>query len=125
MLQRWASLQLAPASVSHAPSAAAADITGADRPAGGVVYPIMLQRLFITCGFGWGVRISGFICLVVCALACCAVTSHLERERTSNPWFDLSHFRDDKFVLLIVGSVLISLGERRRRSDASCAADIA
>lgn len=75
------------------------------------MYPIMLQRLFLTCGFGWGVRISGFICLALCAVACCTVSSRLRRARASAPWFDMRHLRDEQFVLLTVGSVFISLGK--------------
>lgn len=77
---------------------------------GGVVYPIMLQRLFASCGFGWGVRIAGFICLLLCGIACCTVTSRLERRQESAPWFSSAPLRDGTFVLLVVGSVFVSLG---------------
>ncbi|EKM49893.1 uncharacterized protein PHACADRAFT_265647 [Phanerochaete carnosa HHB-10118-sp] len=77
---------------------------------GGVVYPTILQRLFIICGYGWGVRIAGFICLLLCAIACCTVSSRLERNKTSSPWFDTKHLRDTRFVLLVIGSMFVSLG---------------
>jgi MFS family permease len=70
----------------------------------------MLQRLFVTCGFGWGVRISGFLSLLLCSLACFLVSSRLERRPTSGPWFDTKHFHDVRFGLLIIGSVFLSLG---------------
>ena len=72
----------------------------------------MLQRLFISCGFGWGVRIAGFICLALCALACCLVTTNRSKtdNRVSAPWFDKKHFTDKTFVLLTLGSVFVSLG---------------
>lgn len=70
----------------------------------------MLQRLFITCGFGWGVRISGFVCLALCSIACCTVSSRLERSSAPGPWFDTKHFRDVNFMLLTIGSAFISLG---------------
>ncbi|THG97867.1 hypothetical protein EW026_g4221 [Hermanssonia centrifuga] len=77
---------------------------------GGVVYPIMLQRLFTQCGFGWGVRISGFISLVLCASASWMVTSRLAPRPSSDPWFPTKTFRDVNFMLLVFGSIFISLG---------------
>ncbi|KAI0698102.1 MFS general substrate transporter [Cytidiella melzeri] len=77
---------------------------------GGVVYPIMLRRLFTACGFEWGIRISGFICLALCSLACCTVNSRLIRVESTAPWFQLKHFRDVKFMLLVIGSMFMSLG---------------
>ena len=77
---------------------------------GGVVYPIMLRRLFLVCGFEWGIRISGFICLALCSVACCTVTSRLHRIESTAPWFQMKHFRDLKFMLLVIGSAFVSLG---------------
>ncbi|KAJ6622076.1 MFS general substrate transporter [Mycena sp. CBHHK59/15] len=69
---------------------------------GGVMYPIMLQRLFQTVGFGWGVRISGLLSGVVCCIAimtqrgaCCKLSETL---------------KDARFVLLAAGSCLVALG---------------
>ncbi|KAJ6189736.1 hypothetical protein N7519_004644 [Penicillium mononematosum] len=36
---------------------------------GGVVFPLMLQRLFDTVGFAWATRIAGFVCIVTFVLA--------------------------------------------------------
>ncbi|KAI0345501.1 MFS general substrate transporter [Trametopsis cervina] len=77
---------------------------------GGVVYPIMLQRLFTACGFQWGVRISGFIALALCSTACALVNSRLTRLPPTESWFQLKHFCDAKFMLLVIGSMFVSLG---------------
>lgn len=90
--------------------ATATGIALAGSGVGGVVYPIMLQRLFLMVGFGWGVRIAGFICLALCSLACCMVSSRLECRRSTHPWFDMQHFKDDKYLLVIIGSMIISIG---------------
>ncbi|OBZ74448.1 putative transporter MCH4 [Grifola frondosa] len=79
---------------------------------GGTVYPILLQKLFIHIGFAWGVRVSGFICLALCAVATGTVTSRLSPKRcpTQSPWLDVKTFKDTQFVLLVIGSCFISLG---------------
>lgn len=81
---------------------------------GGVIYPIMFRRLFVTCGFAWGVRISGFIGLALCIAATFMISSRLanSRPKASEPWLDLKHLKDITFMLLVIGSVFVSLGER-------------
>ncbi|CAH6722618.1 riboflavin transporter Mch5p [[Candida] jaroonii] len=35
---------------------------------GGIVYPIILNSLFTSVGFGWGIRVLGFICMVLISI---------------------------------------------------------
>ncbi|KAL4247928.1 Proton-linked Monocarboxylate Transporter [Abortiporus biennis] len=78
---------------------------------GGVIFPIMLRHLFVSTGFAWGVRISGFISLALSCMACCMVSSRLSSmPKTPGPWFDTKHFKDCTFMLVIIGSAFISLG---------------
>ncbi|KAL6308821.1 MFS general substrate transporter [Sparassis latifolia] len=80
---------------------------------GGTVYPILLQRLFVRLNFAWGVRISGFICLALCAVSVCTITSHPRpqpRNRSARSWFDVKMLHDKPFILLICGSCFIALG---------------
>jgi hypothetical protein len=70
----------------------------------------MLRRLFTICGFQWGIRISGFICFALCSIACCTVSSRLSRVHSTQPWFQLKHFRDMRFMLMVVACIFISLG---------------
>jgi hypothetical protein len=69
----------------------------------------MLQALFHELGFGWAVRISGFVCLICCliALACC--TSNLP-PRQPGPMLDTSPFKDSKLMLFTLGSSISGLG---------------
>lgn len=76
---------------------------------GGVVYPIILQRLFNTVGFAWATRIGGFITLALCIIATATVTSGCAK-RHSGPWFDLQMFKDKCFVLLVIASISLSIG---------------
>ncbi|KAG6889893.1 hypothetical protein C0995_013869 [Termitomyces sp. Mi166 len=66
--------------------ATALGIVAAGSSIGGVVYPIMLQRLFVSVGFGWGVRISGLVSAVCCIIATLC------------------------YILLTIGSCLVALG---------------
>ena len=79
------------------------------------MFPIMLRRLFVSCGFEWGVRISGFVCLAACIIACSTVTCtcRTPKKVDSAPWFSLDSFRDARYLLLIVASCFISVGESR------------
>ncbi|KAJ3502276.1 hypothetical protein NLJ89_g8964 [Agrocybe chaxingu] len=89
--------------------ATALGIAAAGSSLGGVVYPIMLQRLFETVGFGWGVRISGLISGVGCALATLMTTS-LSAQKKPAPYFDLKTIADVRFALLAAGSCFVALG---------------
>lgn len=46
-------------------------------------------------------------------LACCMVSTRLPSSKTkvSGPWFDLKHLQDANFMLLVLGSIFVSLGE--------------
>ncbi|CAA7266083.1 unnamed protein product [Cyclocybe aegerita] len=89
--------------------ATALGIAAAGSSLGGVVYPIMLQHLFETVGFGWGVRISGLISGVGCALATLMTTS-LSAQKKPAPYFDLKTIADVPFALLAAGSCFVALG---------------
>lgn len=79
---------------------------------GGVIYPIVLQRLLSRVGFAWSVRILGFITLFCCCISIFTVKSRLPPTRRSGPWMDTKAFRDTRFALLTAGSFLISLGQQ-------------
>ncbi|KAJ7779428.1 MFS general substrate transporter [Mycena maculata] len=77
---------------------------------GGVMYPIMLQRLFQLVGFGWGVRISGLLSGLCCCVAIVTVTRYAppkQRGETCKLW---ETFRDARFMMLALGSCLVALG---------------
>lgn len=77
---------------------------------GGVVYPIILQALFAKVGFGWGVRISGLVSGVLCAMATLMVSSLFTQKKTG-PYFDIKTIADLRFAFLAAGSFFVALGE--------------
>ncbi|KAJ6460074.1 MFS general substrate transporter [Mycena vitilis] len=77
---------------------------------GGVMYPIMLQRLFALVGFGWGVRISGLISGLVCCIAIATVTRYAPPKQRGATCRLSETFTDSRFVLLAAGSCFVALG---------------
>ncbi|KAJ7598827.1 MFS general substrate transporter [Mycena floridula] len=103
---------------------------------GGVMYPIVLQRLFNQVGFAWGVRITGFIGLALClvSVACVTRLTRLKQmpvarfidDSSDSSFFDwprkivcfpvtiyhwtLRTFSDPRYTLLALGSAFVALG---------------
>ena len=78
---------------------------------GGVVFPIMIQRLLPRLGYGWTMRVAGFLILGLLIIANLTVTSRLthtprrlEAVRLFRP------LREPPFVLLVVSAFFIFLG---------------
>lgn len=95
-------------------SLACLDLKETNDSTGGTVFPIILQKLFDRVGFGWAVRISGFICLALCAIAVGTVTARVPPSgaRKSAAWFDFKLLNDTCYLLVIIGSCFISLGKQ-------------
>lgn len=80
---------------------------------GGVIFPLMLQRLFSTVGFAWATRILGFILLFLLAIANLLVRSRLPRKPMASfsavkP--DLAVFKDLPFLFVTLGIFLMEWG---------------
>lgn len=80
---------------------------------GGVVFPLMLQRLFPMIGFAWATRVVGFILAFLLAIANLLVRSRLPRKpmakfREMTP--DLSVFKDLPFTFVTIGIFLMEWG---------------
>lgn len=72
---------------------------------GGVVFPTMLSRLLPGIGFGWSLRISGFIVLALLIVANLTVRSRImpvSRKVTINDY--IGPFSEVPFVLLMLAS---------------------
>ena len=72
---------------------------------GGVVFPTMLSRLLPTIGFGWSLRISGFMVLILLIIANLTVRSRIvpvprpvKLTDYTNPFLELP------FILLVLAS---------------------
>lgn len=78
---------------------------------GGVVLPIMVQRLIVQVGFGWSIRITGFLILGLLVFANIAVKSRLPpapKPFTLKEYF--VPFLETPFLLLAVGSFFVYVG---------------
>ncbi|OCH92770.1 MFS general substrate transporter [Obba rivulosa] len=84
-------------------------IVAAGSAMGGVVYPIMLQRLIPRVGFGWAVRIAAFVTLVCLGVGCLTIRTRLPLSRrvSLRGLVDLDGFRELDYVLTGVGSFLV------------------
>ncbi|KAG9197567.1 hypothetical protein G6514_001472 [Epicoccum nigrum] len=72
---------------------------------GGMIFPIMLNRLFGAIGFGWAVRTFGFMALVLLVLAERLLKKRLP-PKDSAKLFEPKELKDIVFVLFIIGSFL-------------------
>ncbi|KAH8670663.1 major facilitator superfamily domain-containing protein [Ilyonectria robusta] len=77
---------------------------------GGVVIPITLSKLLTTSslGFGWTVRVVGFIMLPLLAFSCVTVKARLPPRPTT--FFTVEAFKQVNFVLLIISLFFLFLG---------------
>ena len=91
--------------------ATALGIAAAGSSAGGIIFPIMLRCLFAQVGFPNTVRISGFISLLCCTISVLTITSVRPPSPARFKLKDYtSCFKDCRYLLLLVGTSLISLG---------------
>jgi MFS family permease len=89
---------------------AALGLAVAGSSVGGVVFPIALSKMLANekLGFGWSVRICGFLMLAVVLPACAMVRARLPPR--SGRFFLPSAFRELPYVCLIGSVFLIMLG---------------
>jgi len=71
---------------------------------GGVCFPIMLDRLFRSVGFGWGVRAAGFLILGLLVIANFLLKSRLPPPgwQKGRKIFDFEALKEPTFVLSLV-----------------------
>lgn len=76
---------------------------------GGIIYPIVLYRLIDSIGFGWSVRVLGFI-----ALATLLIPIFFMRLRVTPPkaraLIDWTVFKDIPFMVFVVGALIGFIG---------------
>ncbi|KAI1388514.1 major facilitator superfamily domain-containing protein [Hypoxylon trugodes] len=90
--------------------AAALGVVVAGSSIGGVVIPIALSKMLnsSSLGFGWSVRVIGFIMIPLLGFACFAITSRLPPRTTS--FFLWKAFKEPKFLLLSLALFFMLLG---------------
>jgi MFS family permease len=80
---------------------------------GGIIFPLMLQKLFPMVGFAWATRILGFILIFLLIIANLLVRSRLPRKGIGS-WKkvspDLTVFKDLPFTFVTLGIFLMEWG---------------
>ncbi|TPX13358.1 uncharacterized protein E0L32_006331 [Thyridium curvatum] len=86
--------------------AAALGLAVAGSSIGGVIFPLALSRMLnsSSLGFGWSVRVVGFINMPLLLFSALAVTPRVPPRKST--FFILSAFKDPTYVLLIAGLFL-------------------
>ncbi len=74
---------------------------------GGIIFPLMLQRLFDSVGWGWAIRILGLVCLVLSGIATFLIRSRLPPARNASKHPDFKIFRNVPFLLTTIGIFLL------------------
>ncbi|KAG5787816.1 hypothetical protein H9Q69_013116 [Fusarium xylarioides] len=84
--------------------AAAFGIAVSGSSIGGVVFPIALSKMLndSSLGFGWSIRIMGFVMIPLMSFSCMAVRPRLPSRKTS--FFLIEPFKDPLY-LLVIGSL--------------------
>lgn len=77
---------------------------------GGIVMPIALSKMLngSSLGFGWSVRIIGFVILPLCMFACVTIKARLPPRKT-NFWLK-APLQDVRFILLVIGLFFMLFG---------------
>ncbi|KAI5290221.1 hypothetical protein KEM54_002163 [Ascosphaera aggregata] len=76
---------------------------------GGVIYPIMFRQLEPLVGFGWAVRIMGFVVLATSTFAF-SVMRLRERTKTKRVMLDPGAFKEIPFVLFVISIFFMTFG---------------
>jgi MFS family permease len=79
---------------------------------GGVIFPIMVDRLIAKVGFGWSMRISAFIILFLLLIAILTVKARFPRPKgkKSSSAQLLHPFTEPAFLLTLLGYMLLTYG---------------
>ena len=79
---------------------------------GGIVFPLMLQKLLPQIGFAWATRAVALICLVMLSIGCLLVHSRLPKKKATkeNILPDFRIFAEPLFALTCAGIFFIEFG---------------
>lgn len=69
---------------------------------GGVVFPLMLQSLFVKVGWGWAIRILAFICITLAIAGNFLIRSRLPPAAGESPHPNFRIFKNTPFLLTTV-----------------------
>ena len=77
---------------------------------GGIIFPLLLPKLFSTIGFAWAIRVMGLIFLVLVVIANLLIKSRLPPKAGASMWPDFRIFKDEIFALTTIGVFFIEWG---------------
>ena len=77
---------------------------------GGIIIPLMLQKLIPMVGFAWATRVLGFILVFLLILANLLIRSRLPRKKAPKVVPDLTVFKDLTFAFTTIGIFLLEWG---------------
>ncbi|GAW24846.1 hypothetical protein ANO14919_144400 [Xylariales sp. No.14919] len=77
---------------------------------GGVVFPLMLQALFVRVGWGWAIRALGFLCLGLLIISNILLKKRLPAPKNISAHPDFRILKDKAFLLLTIGVFLLEFG---------------
>lgn len=77
---------------------------------GGVIYPIMFRQLRPKVGFGWTVRIIGFMALGLLTISNAIMKPRLPPKAKGTPLFDITLLKEPAYVAFTIGLFLTFTG---------------
>lgn len=78
---------------------------------GGVVLPIMMEKLIPKIGFPWTIRILGFMFLALCGISCVTIKSRLPPHPKPLRLSDyVAPFKEPKFTIVVIASFFLFWG---------------
>lgn len=77
---------------------------------GGVVFPLMLQALFVRIGWGWSIRALGFLSLGLLIISNILLKKRLPAPKNISAHPDFRILREKPFLLLTIGVFLLEFG---------------
>ena len=98
----------------------ATGIAAAGGSLGGIIFPLMLERLFPSVGFAWATRIMGFIFCCCCAVSVALTRSRLPPKPGQRVMPDLRIFNDKAYTLLTLGIYFMEWGLCTELSTIRC-----
>ena len=77
---------------------------------GGIIFPLMLERLFPKLGFAWSTRVMGFVVMILLAIGNVLIRSRLPPKKGGSVLPDFRIFRNLPFTLTTAGVFFYEVG---------------
>ncbi|CAN6647683.1 probable transporter Mch4p [Trichomonascus vanleenenianus] len=77
---------------------------------GGLVFPLAMNKMVGEIGFGWTVRVIGFVVLALAIGSILTLKTRIKAKEGSNATMDLTRFKDLRFLFTTLGIFMIEWG---------------